>query len=55
MKAKRKGYITRDEWRTGLKTLEANSLEKLVKALPALEREVFVLFLIQSFTMGYRE
>lgn len=33
-----------DEWRRGLKALEANSLEKLQRALPALEREVSLLF-----------
>lgn len=33
-----------DEWRRGLKALEANSLEKLQRALPALEREVSILF-----------
>ncbi|KAJ9688907.1 hypothetical protein PVL29_014523 [Vitis rotundifolia] len=40
MKAKKQGFITQDEWRRGLKALEANSLEKLQRALPALEREV---------------
>eukprot|EP00261_Vitis_vinifera_P037520 XP_019078763.1 PREDICTED: DCN1-like protein 5 isoform X2 [Vitis vinifera] len=40
MKAKKQGFITQDEWRRGLKALEANSLEKLQRALPKLEREV---------------
>ena len=43
MKGKRLGLITQDEWRRGMKDLEATSLEKLVKALPGLEREVCVL------------
>lgn len=40
MKAEKQGYFSKDEWRTGLKALNADSLNKLKKALPALEREV---------------
>ncbi|XP_059453558.1 uncharacterized protein LOC132184088 isoform X1 [Corylus avellana] len=40
MKAERQGYFSKDEWRTGLTALNVNSLDKLKKALPALEKEV---------------
>ncbi|XP_062158299.1 uncharacterized protein LOC133865829 [Alnus glutinosa] len=40
MKAEKQGYFSKDEWRTGLKALNADSLNKLKKALPVLEREV---------------
>ncbi|WCJ29853.1 hypothetical protein M5689_011456 [Euphorbia peplus] len=40
MKAKQQGYFTQEEWRTGLKALQASSITKLKKALPELEKEV---------------
>ncbi|XP_023918560.1 uncharacterized protein LOC112030110 isoform X1 [Quercus suber] len=40
MKAKKQGYFSKDEWRTGLKALKVDNLEKLKKALPTLETEV---------------
>ncbi|XVF48467.1 hypothetical protein PTKIN_Ptkin03bG0192500 [Pterospermum kingtungense] len=40
LKAKRQGYFTQDEWRTGLKALGVDSLTKLKKVLPELENEV---------------
>ncbi|GKV03356.1 hypothetical protein SLE2022_035790 [Rubroshorea leprosula] len=40
LKAEKQGYFTQDEWRTGLKALGANTLSKLKKALPDLEKEV---------------
>ncbi|KAI4331181.1 hypothetical protein MLD38_029391 [Melastoma candidum] len=40
MKAERQGYFTLDEWRRGLKSLKADTISKLKKALPQLEKEV---------------
>ncbi|KAK9922991.1 hypothetical protein M0R45_031427 [Rubus argutus] len=40
MKAEKQGYFTLEEWRVGLKALRADSLSKLKKALPELEKEV---------------
>ncbi|XP_057987440.1 uncharacterized protein LOC131168810 [Hevea brasiliensis] len=40
MKAQKQGYFTQEEWRTGLKALQADTLNKLKKALPELEKEV---------------
>ncbi|XP_024979567.1 DCN1-like protein 4 isoform X3 [Cynara cardunculus var. scolymus] len=40
MNAKKQGYFTQDEWRTGLKSLHADTLKKLKKELPELEKEV---------------
>ncbi|KAL8497212.1 hypothetical protein ACS0TY_020775 [Phlomoides rotata] len=40
MQAARQGYFTLDEWRTGLKALRADTILKLKKALPDLEKEV---------------
>ncbi|XP_015577450.1 DCN1-like protein 4 isoform X2 [Ricinus communis] len=40
MKAQKQGFFTLEEWRTGLKALQADSLIKLKKALPKLEFEV---------------
>ncbi|XP_007012001.2 PREDICTED: DCN1-like protein 4 isoform X1 [Theobroma cacao] len=40
LKAQRQGYFTQDEWRTGLKELRVDSISKLKKALPELEKEV---------------
>ncbi|OWM69583.1 hypothetical protein CDL15_Pgr014044 [Punica granatum] len=40
MQAERQGYFTLDEWRRGLKGLRADTVSKLKKALPDLEREV---------------
>ncbi|XP_076956970.1 uncharacterized protein LOC143632299 [Bidens hawaiensis] len=36
MNAKKQGYFTQDEWRTGLKSLHADTLKKLQKQLPEL-------------------
>ncbi|KAK8645150.1 hypothetical protein V6N13_118999 [Hibiscus sabdariffa] len=40
LKAEKQGYFTQDEWQTGLKALGVDSLTKLKKALPELEKEV---------------
>ncbi|KAA8541972.1 hypothetical protein F0562_023124 [Nyssa sinensis] len=40
MKAEKQGYFTLDEWRGGLKALRADTIAKLKKALPELEKEV---------------
>ncbi|GMY35692.1 DCN1-like protein 5 [Fagus crenata] len=40
LKAEKQGYFSKDEWRTGLKALKADNLDKLKKAFPALETEV---------------
>ncbi|KAG2259643.1 hypothetical protein Bca52824_078937 [Brassica carinata] len=40
MKAEKQGYFTQEEWRRGLKALRADTLSKLKKALPELEKEV---------------
>ncbi|XP_077238050.1 defective in cullin neddylation protein (DUF298) [Tasmannia lanceolata] len=40
MKAEKQGYFTLDEWRRGLKALRADTIPKLKKALPELEKEV---------------
>ncbi|KAI5660432.1 hypothetical protein M9H77_29225 [Catharanthus roseus] len=40
MQAEKQGYFTLDEWRRGLKALRADTVTKLKKALPDLEREV---------------
>eukprot|EP00262_Sarcandra_glabra_P004892 TRINITY_DN16121_c1_g2_i1.p1 TRINITY_DN16121_c1_g2~~TRINITY_DN16121_c1_g2_i1.p1 ORF type:complete len:234 (+),score=35.41 TRINITY_DN16121_c1_g2_i1:163-864(+) len=40
MKAEKQGYFTLDEWRRGLKALRADTITKLKKALPELEKEV---------------
>ncbi|KAL2338195.1 hypothetical protein Fmac_012641 [Flemingia macrophylla] len=40
MKAEEQGYFTLDEWRRGLKALRADTVSKLKKALPDLEKEV---------------
>ncbi|MED6186320.1 hypothetical protein PIB30_065549 [Stylosanthes scabra] len=40
MKADEQGYFTLDEWRRGLKALRADTVSKLKKALPDLEKEV---------------
>ncbi|KAJ7962781.1 Defective in cullin neddylation protein [Quillaja saponaria] len=54
MKAERHGYFTLDEWRQGLKALRADTVSKLKKQLPDLEKEVrrpsnFVDFYTYSF------
>ncbi|KAK9268854.1 hypothetical protein L1049_000619 [Liquidambar formosana] len=41
MKAEKQGYFTQDEWQRGLKALKADTLTKLKKALPELEKEVW--------------
>ncbi|XP_047314674.1 DCN1-like protein 4 [Impatiens glandulifera] len=40
MDAEKQGYFTLEEWRKGMKALRADTLPKLVKALPDLEKEV---------------
>ncbi|KAL2462144.1 protein of unknown function (DUF298) [Abeliophyllum distichum] len=40
MRAEKQGYFTLDEWRRGLKALRADTILKLKKALPELEKEV---------------
>ncbi|KAH9303981.1 hypothetical protein KI387_008385, partial [Taxus chinensis] len=40
MRAARQGYFTLEEWRKGLKALKVDTIDKLRKALPALEQEV---------------
>ncbi|XP_051151992.1 uncharacterized protein LOC127265975 [Andrographis paniculata] len=40
MQAGKQGFFTLDEWRRGLKALKADTMPKLKKALPHLEREV---------------
>lgn len=40
MQAEKQGYFTQEEWRKGLKALRVDTIEKLKKALPELEKEV---------------
>ncbi|XP_028782585.1 DCN1-like protein 5 isoform X1 [Neltuma alba] len=40
MKAEKQGYFNMDEWRRGLKALRADTISKLKKSLPDLEKEV---------------
>lgn len=40
MKAERQGYFSLEEWRRGLKALRVDTINKLKKALPELEKEV---------------
>ncbi|MCL7045876.1 hypothetical protein MKW94_005186 [Papaver nudicaule] len=40
MKSEKQGYFTQDEWRVGLKSLHADTITKLKKALVDLEKEV---------------
>ncbi|KAI9076000.1 hypothetical protein K1719_042016 [Acacia pycnantha] len=40
MKAEKQGYFNLDEWRRGLKALRADTISKLKKSLPDLEKEV---------------
>lgn len=40
MGCEKQGYITLDEWRSGLKTLRADSISKLKKAFPEMVQEV---------------
>ncbi|KAL6549545.1 hypothetical protein OROHE_008276 [Orobanche hederae] len=40
MNAQMQGYFTQDEWRRGLKALRIDTINKLKKALPELEKEV---------------
>ncbi|CAK9186817.1 unnamed protein product [Ilex paraguariensis] len=40
MQAEKQGYFTIEEWRRGLKALRADTIIKLKKALPELEKEV---------------
>ncbi|KAG8643751.1 DCN1-like protein 4 isoform X2 [Manihot esculenta] len=54
MKAEKQGYFTLEEWRRGLKALRADTVNKLKKALPELEKEVkrplnFMDFYLYSF------
>lgn len=49
LKAEKQGYFTLDEWRTGLKAMGANTLNKLKKALPDLQKELAVPSKFQEF------
>ncbi|PIN03282.1 hypothetical protein CDL12_24187 [Handroanthus impetiginosus] len=40
MNAQKQGYFGQDEWRRGLKALRVDTINKLKKALPELEKEV---------------
>ncbi|KAL2533998.1 protein of unknown function (DUF298) [Abeliophyllum distichum] len=40
MQAKKQGYFTREEWRRGLKAMKVDTISKIKKALPELEKEV---------------
>ncbi|KAJ8536197.1 hypothetical protein K7X08_034598 [Anisodus acutangulus] len=40
MQSEKQGYFSLDEWRKGLKALRADTVQKLKKALPELEKEV---------------
>ncbi|KAB1218779.1 DCN1-like protein 4 [Morella rubra] len=40
MKSEKQGYFSLEEWRRGLKALRADTVNKLKKALPELEKEV---------------
>ncbi|KAL5698838.1 hypothetical protein ACHQM5_029820 [Ranunculus cassubicifolius] len=40
MKAERQGYFTLDEWRRGMKALKVDTIAKLKKSLPELEKDV---------------
>ncbi|KAK4415027.1 DCN1-like protein 4 [Sesamum alatum] len=40
MNAQKQGYFTQDEWRRGLKALRVDTVNKLKKTLPELEKEV---------------
>ncbi|KAK6135607.1 hypothetical protein DH2020_030655 [Rehmannia glutinosa] len=40
MNAQKQGYFTQDEWRRGLKALRVDTINKLKKTLPELEKEV---------------
>ncbi|KAG9151597.1 hypothetical protein Leryth_024065 [Lithospermum erythrorhizon] len=40
MKAEKQGYFTQDEWQRGLKALKVDTINKLKKSLPGLEKEV---------------
>ncbi|KAJ6704994.1 DEFECTIVE IN CULLIN NEDDYLATION PROTEIN [Salix purpurea] len=40
MRAEKQGYFTLEEWRQGLKSLRSDTVNKLIKALPDLEKEV---------------
>ncbi|GFZ11869.1 defective in cullin neddylation protein [Actinidia rufa] len=48
MKAEKQGYFILEEWRSGLKALRADTITKLKKALPDLDKEV-VLVPISDF------
>ncbi|XP_048440524.1 DCN1-like protein 5 isoform X1 [Pyrus x bretschneideri] len=40
MRAAKQGYFSKDEWQRGLKDLHADTIPKLKKALPGLEKEL---------------
>lgn len=42
----------KDEWRSGLKGLRADTMLKLKKALPDLEKEVCIIY-IRAFKIGF--
>ncbi|KAL2642127.1 hypothetical protein R1flu_009714 [Riccia fluitans] len=49
LQASRQGYFSLEEWRKGLKAMRVDSLEKLKKALPALQHEVANLYIFKEF------
>lgn len=49
LQAARMGYFTLDEWRRGMKALRVDSLDKLKKALPALQHEVAASYAFRDF------
>ncbi|KAG5390837.1 hypothetical protein IGI04_032378 [Brassica rapa subsp. trilocularis] len=60
MKAEKQGYFTQEEWTRGLMALRADTIDKLKKALPALEKEVrrpsnFADFYAYAFTYSLTE
>ncbi|XP_047939971.1 DCN1-like protein 4 isoform X2 [Salvia hispanica] len=51
MDAQKQGYFTQDEWRRGLKALKVDTIPKLKKSLPELEKEALK---SENFVSFYR-
>ncbi|XP_042001863.1 DCN1-like protein 4 [Salvia splendens] len=51
MDAQKQGYFTQDEWRRGLKALKVDTITKLKKSLPELEKEALK---SENFVSFYR-
>ncbi|XP_024381583.1 uncharacterized protein [Physcomitrium patens] len=49
LQAARQGYFSLEEWRKGLKAMRVDSLDKLKKALPALQQEVVSPYSFKDF------